>query len=98
MLHKKLYVVTRQDLSKSQQAVQAGHALAVFLLKEKSTYWNGTLVYLKVSDELELKHLTKSLECANIHHVSFKEPDIDNELTAIASLGNNKFFKRLKLL
>lgn len=98
MLHKKLYVVTRQDLSKSQQAVQAGHALAVFLLKEKSTCWNGTLVYLKVSDELELKHLTKSLECANIHHVSFKEPDIDNELTAIASLGNNKFFKRLKLL
>ena len=98
MLHKKLYVVTRQDLSKSQQAVQAGHALATFLLAEKSTCWNGTLVYLKVNDEVALKHLTKALEYSNINHVSFKEPDIGNELTAIASLGNNKFFKGLKLL
>jgi peptidyl-tRNA hydrolase len=44
---KKLYVLIRKDMSKSQQAVQAGHAVAEYLLKRPNTKWdNGTLVYL----------------------------------------------------
>lgn len=50
-MNNKLYVVTRSDLTKSQQAVQAGHALAEFLLTQKTTWDNGTLVYLKVANE-----------------------------------------------
>ena len=55
-MSQKLYVLVRKDLSKSQQAVQAGHAVAEFLLRGPSTFWgNGTLVYLGVHNETELK-------------------------------------------
>jgi len=49
-------VLVRKDLSKSQQAVQAGHVVAEYLLRGPRTVWdNGTLVYLGVRDENELK-------------------------------------------
>lgn len=55
-MEKKLYVLVRKDLSKSQQAVQGGHAVAEYLLHGPSTAWsNGTLVYLSVRSETELK-------------------------------------------
>ena len=96
---KKLYVVVRKDLSKSQQAVQGGHALAEYVLLNRDTEWdNGTLVYLSIRDETELKDLTKKLECDRIHHITFREPDIGDQLTAIASLGNNEHFERMSLI
>jgi len=55
-MSKKLYVLVRKDLSKSQQAVQAGHVVAEYLLRGPHTMWdNGTLVYLGVRNENELK-------------------------------------------
>ena len=92
----KMYVLVRDDLSKSQQAVQAGHALAEYLIKKPDTQWsNGTLVYLKVRGEEELyvwKERLKDLA------VEFREPDKNNELTAIATVHGGKEFIKLRLL
>jgi hypothetical protein len=55
-MNRKLFVLTRKDLSKSQQAIQAGHAISEYLLRGPVTFWdNGTLVYLTVKDEMNLK-------------------------------------------
>ena len=94
----KLYIITRADLSKSQQAVQSGHALAEYLITQRTKWDNGTLVYLKVRNELDLKCLTHDLNYSSISYVEFEEPDRGNELTAIASLGCNEFFNRMRLL
>jgi len=101
-MREKLYVITRTDLATSQQAVQAGHAVAEYVLEHEDSWdekWdNGTLVYLGIKNEDELKSLTKALGCANIPYTSFQEPDYGNQLTAIASLGSNHYFKRMQLL
>ena len=95
----KLYVVTRRDLPKSYQAVQAGHALAEYLLQTPSTEWNnGTLVYLGVNDEEELAYQRDRLALRSITHVEFREPDIGDELTAIAAVCDGKALANLKLL
>ena len=99
-MDEKLYVITRTDLTQSQQAVQAGHALAEYLLMSEDTneWGNGTLVYLKVKDEEELISLQKALECGKVDHTLFREPDFGWQLTAMASLGSNKHFERMSLL
>jgi len=83
----KLYVLVRKDLSKSQQAIQGGHAVAEYLLRGRLSSWdNGTLVYLAVEDEDELKSWGEIFDIACTWWVCFKEPDKNNELTAIAVL------------
>jgi hypothetical protein len=92
--------LTRKDLSRSSSAVQAGHALAEFLLRGPVTEWNnGTLVYLAVRNLEELVEWCCKLNEKRIKWVGFREPDLDDELTAIAVVSNDKmFFSRLRLL
>jgi len=35
---------------------------------------------------------------SNIKFIPWREPDINNEVTAIASTGSSEFFKKLNLL
>ena len=94
----KLYVLTRRNLSVSQQAVQAGHAVAKLVQRGMDTAWNGTLVYLGVDDETVLNKWQHKLEERRIDYVEFREPDIGDELTALAVVDPGKVFSKLKLL
>lgn len=96
MLEKKMYVLVRKDLSKSQQAVQSGHAIASYLINNPKTKWNnGTLVYLQVHNEEELLRWVDKI---NSDIALFREPDIGNEATALATLSYGDEFRELKLL
>jgi hypothetical protein len=95
----KLYVIVRKDLSPSQRAVQAGHAVAEFLLRGPFSRWsNGTLVYLGVKGLNQLENLKYKLKQLDIKFAEFREPDIGNETTAIATDINCELFERLRLL
>ena len=61
---KKLFVIVRKDLTPSQRAVQAGHALAAYLLHGSflRRWKNETLIYLGVKG-------LKQLENLNLGHV-----------------------------
>jgi len=92
--------LSRKDLKKSSTAVQSGHAVAEFLLYGPDTEWdNGTLVYLGVRNLDELNNWCSKLSEKKIEWVGFKEPDLNNELTAIAVvLKDRDFFSELNLL
>lgn len=94
----KMYVIVRNDMSAGQKACQAGHALAEWMLHDCTTWKNRTLVYLTARDLDHLKRIRQKLRIKRIDCVSFQEPDIGYEMTAIATYNDGKLFKRLPLL
>ncbi len=95
----KMYVLVRKDLTRSQQAVQAGHALAEYLVKIPDTQWrNGTLIYLGVKGLRQLENWKLKLKRMEIEFAEFNEPDIGNETTALAIVSNENLFRNLNLL
>lgn len=93
-----LYVLIRQDLSRSQKIVQAVHASAEFLLHDNNHIWyNGTIICLKVKNEEELLNLEKRIKNMGIPYSSFREPDTGNDMTALALVGERNLFSDLTL-
>ena len=82
------------------QGVQAGHAVAQWMLDNPGHHWNNsTLVYLNVKDETDLKIWMRKLSIKGIDYSEFIEPDIGDEFTAIAAYNDNeKPFSKLKLM
>ncbi len=102
----KLYVITREDLSPAYQAVQATHAIADFIFEHKdvANVWHNIsnyIIILTVKNEADLYAVQNTLRGLNISSITtFKEPDIENELTAIALLPDDKaeaYCRTLKL-
>jgi hypothetical protein len=100
----KLYVVVSDKLHPSQQAVQAGHAVAEFLRKNPHTQWaNGHLIYLKDAPSAHFNGDMKSYYGAQYgtsQFAEFVEPDLGYKITAYAVFSYNaeQFFKNLKLV
>jgi hypothetical protein len=93
----RLYILVSEDLAPIYGAVQGGHAIAQWMLEHSDNlYWkNETVVYLSCNVE-KMKYL---LEWDDIS--IFREPDLNNKLTAIAVVGNprnERMFKKLRLL
>lgn len=83
----KLYIVVRADLKPGLQAAQACHALRLFVEEhpeiDRAWYANSNnLVLLQIPNEAELLELHKSL--GDIPSSLFREPDVNDEATAIA--------------
>ena len=105
---KRLYVLVRTDLDRSSSAVQAGHAVAQFMIEHPDCDWNNSyLIFLKVNSLEQLMNWKSKLDACELPErdstllkcSDFREPDLNNELTALAVYGvDANLFKRLRLL
>jgi len=82
-------VVSRRDLPVGTQALQSGHALADFIYQHplEASVWHkqsNYLVFLTVADEEQLIKLISKAILMGIKHTVFREPDLDNQITAVA--------------
>lgn len=97
----KLYAVTRRDLPWSTRIVQAGHAIAMAAsgatnFKSISPHGPAFVLY-GVLDERELRNLYDRV--APHGAVGFWEPDLGDQLTALAHLStSSELFEGLRLL
>lgn len=102
----KLVVITRGDLSSGYRAVQSTHAAISFIFEHpgRAGPWfknSNYLILLEVKDLEELKTLIQKFQYHRLLHTVFKEPDIGNEITAVAvepSEKTQKLVSRIPLL
>ena len=85
----KLRVVTRRDLPFPIAAVQAAHAAVDFQHEHRAEAlcWHKTSNYLAVltaENEESLIGLITKAEIHGIKYTVFREPDLDNRITAVA--------------
>lgn len=81
--------MTRSDLSPGQQATQSTHAALTFAVEHPllMSEWYRTssyLVLLSAKSEFHLRTIHHRVKDACLTHVCWHEPDLDNEMTALA--------------
>ena len=80
--------VTRRDLPPAVQAVQSSHCFVDYVLRHpaESLQWNRNSNYmamLSVKDENDLYKLMEKADAKGIKYQVFREPDLDNVITAL---------------
>lgn len=95
MLMKRLYVLIDKSLNPVYGCVQGGHAVAQYLLDFGSNDWkNDYLIYLYA----DIDKWNDKLNFIGKEHTVFREPDLQNKMTAIACCDDGKLFKHLALV
>ena len=76
--------------------VQGGHAVAQFMLENQRQDWNNEfLIYLYA----DTNKWSSKLKMMGVPHSVFKEPDLNNTITAIACQDDSgELFKNLNLV
>ena len=92
----RLYVLVSNTLDPVYGCVQAGHAVAQWLLDNKDTQtWNNQyLIYLYADLDKWIYKLNH--KCSTFS--TFREPDLNNKLTAIALVNDGSLFRNLQLV
>ena len=92
---KRLYVLIDSQYESSYRAVQAGHAVAEYMLRFPQTEWkNHYLIYLQVDN---IQQWIFNLEKNQKQFACFIEPDVGHKITAIAVEDDGKLFRKLKM-
>ena len=86
-------------------AAQALHAAIEFCIRHReiSEHWNKISNYiciLQINDEQQLINLTSAAKLLHIVYTEFREPDLENSLTAICLCPgkvSKKLVQKLKL-
>ena len=98
----RIYTITRKDISFGQKIVQSNHASTQYLIDHsphtKGKWNNGSIICLELGNEKSLKRWIKKLEDNDIAHSIFREPDMDNEITAISALSCGEIFHGIPLI
>lgn len=84
-----MYVIGREDLGAGYMSVQAMHAAIQFQhdYPEHASTWykqSNYLGFLSVSNENELTRIIHRASALGINFSVFREPDINDQITAIA--------------
>jgi peptidyl-tRNA hydrolase len=85
----RLYIAVRADLSSGLQVAQAVHAAFAFAHEQPAVtnHWltkSNYLVVVAVPDEIALMDLISEASRRGITRVAVREPDIGDEITAVA--------------
>lgn len=85
----KLYLVTHADLSAGYQTAQTAHVVAEFIMQQPKTAqkWHevsNSVIVLETENAESLHDLKTSAENQGITVVIFREPDLGDEITALA--------------
>lgn len=104
-LKKRMYVFVERHLSPIDKGIQAAHAIVEYfneaILWEKEKYINlytewanldKTLILLNGGSVTELDNLIEELYNSNIHCGVFREPDLDNIVTAVSVIVDEQVF------
>lgn len=95
----RLYVIVRSDISPGLQVAQSCHAMAAFASEHPAvtSLWHedgNNLVCLQANSERELEEILENAQRRGAMVSFFREPDIDNQLTAVAISGEAKALLR----
>lgn len=100
--HEYTYVIVPKDLTPVQQTIQGTHAANEIF--NNYDYHHGSIIYVVVKSEDKLKLVIEELLERGIHLSIFREPDLGNRITAVATepLGDDDerrtYLKKFMLL
>lgn len=98
--HKYSYVVVRKDISESAQTVQSVHAAIESFKSEE--YDHSSVIVVVVKNERKLQSVIEKLFDDDISLKVFREPDLNNEITAICTeplIGERRdYLRKFQLL